>query len=162
MSNTLQHRIRKSQTRLKEGAQSGKTFGQIFQGGGECLFVLCRAIDQLFDKGALIREQVPGWNEQNEIDLQRQRRNYRIYRMGLDNVPPLEIAESVGVDKTVVFGVLRTLKRHGLFNASIEELGEEEGEDEDDGGLGLFPNPPGWWREMPCHPILYHVYGSLR
>ena len=64
------------------------------------------------------------------------------------------------MDKTVVFGVLRTLNRHGLFNASIEELGEEEDEEDNDGGLGLFPNPPGWWRERPCHIMLLHSYGK--
>ena len=155
----LDSRLRKAQTRIKNGVAEGQSMWHIFRGGQECMFVLYRALDALFDKGVLTREQVPGWSEQTEALLQRQRRNYRIYRMGLNNTPPLEIAEAVGVDKTVVFGVLRTLNRHGLFNASIEELGEEE-DDDDDGGLGLFPNPPGWWRERPCHPILYHVYGK--
>ena len=158
----LENRIRKAKTRIKNGVAAGKGMWHIFREGGECMFVLYRALDALFDKGVLSREQVPGWSEQTEALLHRQRRNYRIYRMGLNNTPPLEIAEAVGVEKTVVFGVLRTLKRHGLFNASIEELGEEEEEEDDDGGLGLFPNPPGWWRERPCHPLLYHVYGSLR
>ena len=157
----LESRLRKSQTRIKREVAEGKSMWHIFRDGDECMFVLYRALDALFDKGVLNRDMVPGWSEQTEALLQRQRRNYRIYRMGLNNTPPLEIAEAVGVDKTVVFGVLRTLKRHGLFNASIEELGEEEDEENDDGSLGLFPNPPGWWRQRKCHPILYHIYGRL-
>lgn len=161
MSSKLQHRIRKAQTRLKEGAQSGKTFGQIFQGGDECEFILYRALGGLFDNGALSREQMPGWSEKNELDMQKQRRNYRIYRMALDNTTPTEIAHSLQVGTDSVFSVLRTLKKHGLFEPCIETLGEEEeDEDEDEGSLGDFPDKRGWWREHNYHPLLASSFGG--